>query len=48
MKFIFKLDVKEAKQVQEHEQWNFTDEEKDQNGEEAPQDDGFATESDSD
>ena len=43
-----KLDVHEAKKIEEHPQWNFTDEETNKNGEEDEVDDEYATESEND
>jgi hypothetical protein len=43
---IFKFDVNPAKKIEEHPQWDFTDEEEDNNGEEV--DEEYATESESD
>ncbi len=40
-----KFDVNPAKKIEEHPQWDFTDEEEDKNGEEV--DEEFATESES-
>ncbi|CAF1011511.1 unnamed protein product [Brachionus calyciflorus] len=43
-----KLDVQQAKKIEEHPQWNFTDEETNKNGDEDDVDDEYATESDND
>jgi hypothetical protein len=40
--------VKQATHVEEHEQWNFTDDEQDKEGNEQALDDEYATESDED
>lgn len=43
-----KLDVQPAKKVEEHPQWNFTDEETNKNGDDDDVDDEYATESEND
>lgn len=45
LNLYLKLDVHEAKEVEDHKQWNFTDDEAEKNGEENGADDEYDTES---